>query len=91
VSPHAALCSDEEFFRGRVSNFNPSDRQIARASAALGVDSRADRNAVRRAFRSRAAAVHPDQHPELGPQPFAELQRANEIMTRVNELRGANG
>lgn len=64
-------------------------RQRARAQALtlLGLDERATREAVQRAFRSLAAAVHPDRHPDVSAEQkaallkrFAELSAAYHLL-----------
>jgi len=63
------------------------DRARARALSVLGLDGRADRSAVQRAFRSLASAVHPDRHPRASADErasllkrFAELSAAYHLL-----------
>lgn len=91
--------SPREFLHGRprrrdasarANGARPSpsrDRARAQALAVLGLSGAASREAVQRAFRTLAKAVHPDRHPGAGAeeraallQRFAELSAAYHLL-----------
>ncbi|HLV68140.1 MAG TPA: DUF4388 domain-containing protein [Polyangiaceae bacterium] len=75
----------------RSSEVAPPSEPRARALSALGLDPRADVQAVRRAFRARARELHPDRYPHASPaershllQRFAELSAAYHELVRTS-------
>jgi hypothetical protein len=59
----------------------------ARAFAVLGLEAGADRARVQRAFRQRAAQVHPDRHPQASAtERAALLRRFSELSAAYHEL-----
>jgi hypothetical protein len=88
LSPHETL-------HGRPRQREPlaarkgcrADSARARAFAVLGLEAGADRARVQRAFRQRAAEVHPDRHPRASAtERAALLRRFSELSAAYHEL-----
>ncbi len=86
LSPHETLYNRprrRELFAARRG----VDPSRAHALAVLGLDAGADRARVQRAFRQRAAEVHPDRHPRASAaEQAALLRRFSDLSAAYHEL-----
>jgi DnaJ-domain-containing protein 1 len=70
-----------------VSGVYPVEK--LRAMQLLGVDATADATAIRKAFRARAAKVHPDRHGAASEAEIARLHRELAALTAAYHLLSA--
>jgi hypothetical protein len=86
LSPHETLHGRPRRREARAPRM-AANAQRARAFAVLGLDAGADRARVQRAFRQRAAEVHPDRHPRASAaERAALLRRFSELSAAYHEL-----
>jgi hypothetical protein len=86
LSPHEALHNRPRHREPHVARMASSPAR-ARAWAVLGLEAGADRARVQRAFRQRAAEVHPDRHPRASAaERAALLRRFSELSAAYHEL-----
>jgi hypothetical protein len=65
----------------RAPVFEPSHDRLGQAERLLGVAPGADRAAIRRAYRRRARALHPDLQPQLSELQRRRLEHALAVVT----------
>lgn len=53
----------------------------------LGVSSLASTDCIRKAFRSKAKALHPDVNPEISPEEFLLINEAYQVLSDENKRR----
>jgi hypothetical protein len=86
LSPHETLHGRPRHREPRAPRMAASSVR-ARALAVLGLEAGADRALVQRAFRRRAAEVHPDRHPRASAaERAALLRRFSELSAAYHEL-----
>jgi hypothetical protein len=86
LSPHETLYNRPRH-RAPFAARNAVNSARAQALAVLGLDAGADRARVQRAFRQRAAEVHPDRHPRASAAERATLlRRFSELSAAYHEL-----
>jgi hypothetical protein len=69
----------------RVLAFDPNGDDLRQAERLLGVPPGADRAAIRRAYRRRARALHPDLQPQLSELQRRRLEHALAVVTEAYE------
>lgn len=69
----------------RILAFDPNGDDLRQAERLLGVPPGADRAAIRRAYRRRARALHPDLQPQLSELQRRRLEHALAVVTEAYE------